>query len=58
LVKILSKLGNNEDEIIEILEKLKDIDIFRKEYYLDFGIYIFYIYIFLTNYYNNYIYIY
>ncbi|ORX50397.1 protein prenylyltransferase [Piromyces finnis] len=36
LVKILSKLGNNEDEIIEILEKLKDIDIFRKEYYMDF----------------------
>jgi len=36
LVKLLSKLGNREDEVIEVLEKLKDIDVFRKEYYLDF----------------------
>jgi len=36
LVKILSKLGGREDEIIEIFEKLKDVDVFRKEYYLDF----------------------
>ena len=39
LVKLLSKLGGKEDEIIEILDKLKEIDIFRKEYYLDFGKY-------------------